>query len=564
MPSGILGFDELTGGGLPRRRVTVVMGGAGSGKTIFGLQVLANGALLHDEKGLLVSFEQSVEQLAQDCAAFEWASVLRENGPVEILDARLSQTIAQGGDFDLLGLLAVMGAKLKMSGARRLVLDGLDVLLAHLGSAQAVRREVYRLREWLDASDLTVILTAKAYDSVSATSKDYDFLQFMADCVVMLRHTVVNGTALRDLRVSKLRGAAHSANEIPFTISKYGIEVASGGPGELDYPASSERVSSGVERLDTMLDGGYYRGSSVLITGAPGSAKTTLAAAFAQACCARGERTIYLSFDEGPRQVIRNMAAVGIDFKSPAASGLLRMVSLRARSGSPEAHVATVRALVREHAPQNLVIDPLSALACGCGGELGEDAAIQILDIAKSRGITTVSSSLLGNALPLSEESPIGISTIADTWMHLSYVSSGGERNRALTIIKSRGTAHSNQVRELLLTDAGIHLAEVYTVGGEVLMGTLRWERENDLKRAEEASGRARDLREREAEVALAEARARLDAIARDIEVRERDLEQVRHERRLDTGRSVSSGDELRRLRGADASEDPSEVEAPR
>ncbi len=549
-PTGIAGFDEITGGGLPAGRATLVLGGVGAGKTVFGLQVLASGARVHREPGILVTFEESARQIYEDTASFSFD--LDGRPGVQVLDARLPQSVSRGGEFDLLGLLAVLGARAKSSGARRIVLDGIDVLLAGLGDPLAARREVFRLREWLLECGLTAIITAKTPTTDLSRAADYEFMQFMADCVVMLEQRVVGGTELRFLRVTKCRGGPHCANEFPITFGPAGIEVAASATPEMRYPASKVRVATGVERLDAMLAGGYYRGSSTLITGAPGTSKTTLAATFAEAACKRGERTLFVSFDEAPAQIVRNLESVGIRLAPHIASGKLAMRSFRSRADSPEAHAAGIRQMLRTTRARNLVVDPISAISVGEDGGFAQRAATEILDFAKTLGVTAVYTSMLGDRAALSEETPIGISTIADTWMHLTYYVQAGERNRGLTLIKSRGTPHSNQVRELLLTNQGVTLADVYLAGGEVLMGTLRWERESEERRRRIDLMQDSDRRLREAELALAEVRARLQATRSAEAVAQAALVRVRAEREQSAGRTAADELELRRRRGAD------------
>jgi circadian clock protein KaiC len=550
MRSGVDGFDEIADGGLPRGGITVVLGGPGSGKTIFGMQVLARGAR-DGEPGILVAFEESAERIRANTAGFAWGGEVM-NPSIHVLDAQLSQSIENAGEFDLIGLLAMVAARATQVGARRIVFDGLDVLLGHLADVTLVRREVFRIREWVHQTGLSTIVTAKADAADARPSADYDFLEFMADCVVTLHHRVVQGTALRFIRVAKYRGAAHSANEFPITVAEGGLEVAANTAIELNYAVSSERVSTGVERLDSMLSGGYYRGSSVLITGVPGTAKTTLAASFAEAAVRRGERTLYVSFDEAPDQIVRNVASIGIRLGPHLESGTLRLLSFRGRVESPEALVARIRALVHEVQPRNLVVDPLSALS---PRNLESDAAaVAVLDFAKRAGITLVNTSLMGNALPLSEQSPLNISTIADTWMHVSYASHGGERNRALTIVKARGTGHSNQVRELVLTNLGVALTDVYSVGGEVLMGTMRWEKENEVRRSQAVAKSASVLRARKVELALADTRARLDTLAREQAVQEAELLQIRADAVEELDHRAHETDEVLQRRRADPS----------
>lgn len=529
-PTGIEGFDEIADGGLPRGGVTVVLGAAGAGKTIFGMQVLACGAR-DGEPGILVAFEESAERILANTSGFSWSRFLSEDAttaPVAILDAQLAQSVETCGEFDLLGLLAMVGAKATQAGARRVVFDGLDVLLAYLHDDALIRREVFRLRDWVHETGLCAILTAKASGSEPRAAPRYDFLQFMADCVVTLDHRLVAGTAARYLRIGKYRGAAQSANELPFAITGAGIEVASNTAVELAYPVSDERISTGVDRLDAMLAGGYFRGSAVLITGVPGTAKTSLVAAFAAAALARGERTLYVSFDESPDQIVRNMSSIGIRLRPFMESGLLSLHSLRGRTESGEAQVARIRTLMRELAPQHLVIDPLSALAARDDEPNNNAAALQILDIAKSAGITIVSTSLLQTPMAQIEKTPLHISTIADVWLHVSYVSYGGERNRALTIIKARGTGHSNQVRELILSDTGITLADVYAVNGEVLMGTLRWEKENEASRTRAVAAASELLREQRAELVLVQIKAERQTLARAQAIQETELAQMK------------------------------------
>ena len=524
--SGIAGFDEVTSGGLPRGRVSVVLGGPGCGKTIFALQGLVAGAMA-GEPGLFVTFEENPEQILADARRLDWNLAALKGHGVEFFDAQLSQAIVQGGEFDLIGLLAILGARVRELGCTRVVFDGLDVLLGHLRDPSLIRPEVLRLREWVYAAGVTGIVTAKADPDDGQPSSDYAFLEFIADCVVTLKHQVLGGAAIRTLRVAKYRGDAHSANELPFTITRGGIELAAGTSVELHHSVSMERNTSGVDRLDAMLRGGYYRGSAVLISGAPGTSKTSLVAAYADAACRRGEPTVYVSFDEAPAQIIRNVASIGIQLAPHVESGLLTMCSLRARADNPEGHVARIRALLDRHKAKNLIVDPLSALAQTFEPAIGDRAAVQVLDFAKSLGVTTLSTSLLANSAPLSEETPLGISTIADTWIHVSYVVNAGERNRALTIVKSRGTNHSNQVRELVLSDSGVTLADPYVSGGEVLMGTLRWERENEDRRAHLAALTESHLRQKQAELALAETRVRIEAARTEQALREADLQRI-------------------------------------
>ena len=550
--TGIPGFDAITQGGLPRGRVTVVVGGAGSGKTIFGLQALVAGAE-HGEPGIFVAFEESVAHVLANTRRFDWKLETYSGKGIELFDAQLGDAVLRGGDFDLAGLLAMLGAKAKKLGAQRIVFDGIDVLLGQLSDPALARREMFRLRDWLHASGMTGIVTAKSMAGPAQGAPDSEFLQFVADCVVSLDHVMAGGMAVRLLRVAKYRGRAHSANEVAFTIGRPGIDLAGATSIDLLHAVSTKKVTSGVGRLDAMLGGGVYRGTSTLISGAPGTAKSTLAAAFAEAACRRKEPTLYVSLDEAPEQIVRNMASVGIDLATPAQAGVLKIIGLRARSGSPEAHVARIRTAIAEQGTRNLVVDPISALSSGTNERIAVDAALQVLDLAKSNGITLVSTSLLADGASLVEETPVNISAVADTWLHVSYVSQGGERNRALTVIKSRGAKHSNQVRELILGDTGVTLADVYAVGGEVLMGTLRWEKENEARRLRDEARRRGDFSEKKAELALAETKARVEALQVELAAREAEVQRLQAERSAETQLHGAERRELVARRGGDS-----------
>lgn len=549
--TGVEGFDVICDGGLPAQGVTVVLGGPGSGKTLFCVQVLATHRVPLPAASVFVAFEESAACILENTKAFRWGA--DDRAAIHFVDAQLADSVLLAGQFDLIGLLASVAAKATAIAAKVVVFDGIDVLLSYLDDPALIRREIFRLRAWAYKCGLSVLLTAKADEANAGPQPRYEFLQYIADCLVTLSHRVSQGTALRFLRVAKFRGAAHSANEFPFTITNRGIEITALALREVTYPASTERISTGIERLDSMLSGGYYRGSSVLITGAPGTAKTSLAAAFTLAATRRNERTLYISFDESPEQIIRNVASLGFDLRTPLKAGVLMIHSARARAENPETHVARMRALTREFKPRNLIIDPLSALEQrGCTAD-SEAAALEVLDFAKNAGITILSTSLLGSSSPLTEQTPLNISTIADTWMHLSYVSQAGERNRALTIIKARGTGHSNQVRELVLTNAGVSLADVYASEGEVLMGTLRWEKENDERRLRLAAQQRAELRQQKAAIALQETKSQMETLSRMRVIQEAELEQIRADGTVQADLEQLLTEEKRRLRRADA-----------
>ncbi|MBC8085883.1 MAG: circadian clock protein KaiC [Phycisphaerae bacterium] len=521
MLTGIKGFDEITHGGLPAGRTTLVLGGPGCGKTVFALQSLVNGVRESKEAAIFVAFEESVSRILSNASSFGWNLPLLAKKQLFFFDARLSPEVVKAGEFDLVGMLAILEAKALEIGARRIVFDGIDELLGLLDDPAAERRELYRIRDWLTHTGLTGIITQK----ISGQERDerFGFLQFTADCVVLLKHQVVDGSAFRNLRVTKYRGSGFFGDEFPITLTTAGLQLTNRGPTELRYEVSDERVSTGLPRLDHMLHGGYYRGSNVLISGAPGTAKSTLAGLFAASSCLRGERTMYVSFDEGANQIVRNLRSVGIQLQPFVDSGLLKMYSTRTRGPNIEDQFGDLRHIVREHKPRCLVIDPLSALSSKSSHIASADSAQQFLDFLKVGGITVLNTSLL-DGVSTDEATATGISTIADTWIHMSYIVQDGERNRALTIVKSRGTGHSNQVRELTLADDGVTLTDVFVAEGKVLMGVARWQWEQQGIAARQSAAEALDHKRLYLQRAQAEAAARLEVIRTEMEARSAEI----------------------------------------
>lgn len=547
--TGIEGFDALSRGGFPRHRTSLLLGGPGAGKTVFALQCLVNAARRQRMPGIFVAFEESPRQIVANSATFDWGLARLGKKDLFFLDAHLSPTLAKAGDFDLAGLLAMIAAKKKEIGAQWLVLDGIDVLLALLQDPLAEMRELYRIRDWLAEQALTCIVTGKL-DGDEAPR--YASLQFMVDCVVRFERRQEGRVCTRSIQITKYRGSGYAAAEFPLSFGPSGIEVGATEPPEVHHDASTERISAGFERLDAMLGGGVFRGTSTLLTGVPGTAKTTLAGKFAEAACRRGERTLFVSYDEAGEQIVRNLSSAGLQLKGHIKSEMLRIHAARAEGVSSEEHLLKLRSLIREFQPRCMVIDPLTAIAKAGGLGAARSVANRLIYMVKDAGISLFVTALVEGEDPRSESTELQISTIADTWIHLSYVASGGERNRALTIVKSRGTAHSNQVRELILSGSGPTLADVYSAGGEVLMGTLRWEKESEesFRKTRDRAEFAQKLRE------LGFAEARTDA---QIKALQADLQRQRAELTLHAGadeaRSASASaqeNELRRRRSAD------------
>jgi circadian clock protein KaiC len=548
-PTGIEGFDDITGGGLPLGRTSIIMGGPGSGKTVFALQTLVNGARLCGERGIFVAFEENSRNIIANAASFGWD--LPDEDRLLFLDAGMSPDVVQTGRFDVGALLSGIRTKFAENRATRIVFDSIDVLLALLDDPFTERQELYRIQDWLAANEVTGIITARATGDGGSGTTGYSFLEFMADCVVHLGQYATGGIAHRALQVSKYRGSAVHEGVFPLVIGNTGLNVSNPPPKSMAYPASSERVSTGVERLDAMLTGGYFRGSTILVTGAPGTCKSTLGATFAEASCRRGERCLLVSFDESASEIVRNMASIHLDLASQVAAGKLYIHAVRTASLNAEQQFMEIKALMDEYDPASVVIDPLSAITRSATTETLLHVPLRLVYLTKSRGISMLCTSLVDNS-ESPESTEMNVSTIADTWIHLSYRVQSGERNRMLTIVKSRGAGHSRQARELVLSAQGVTLSDVYVSGGEVLMGTLRWEME-EAQRSEKARERRSMLRRaRQLSLAESEVRGRIEALSRELELRRAESEAVAEDIRLDMAQRDATTAELGRMRGAD------------
>ena len=550
--TGIEGFDQITYGGLPCHRTSLVLGGPGAGKTVFALQALVNGAAMYSEPAIFVAFEESATQIVHNAGTFGWNLEELERERLFFLDARISPSTVKAGQFDLQAILAGLSVKVKEMNAKRIVFDGLDVLLTLLDDDVAERREAYRLHEWLKETGLTGIITAKSDQRDRLLSERYGFMQFMVDCVVGLQHRMQDRVSLRSLRVLKYRGSAFDEGEFPLVITADGIEIATFSTEQLAFEVSTERVSSGIDRLDTMLEGGYHRGSSVIITGVPGTTKTTLAGTFSVRMCQQGEKVLFVSFDESSAQITRNLKSVGIDLQPFIDDRTLTIHAIRTEARSAEEHFIELKRLIREIEPRHLVLDPVSALIKTGGQISAMHAAFRLLDYAKCRGITTICTSLVGTNETPDIATNMDISTIADTWIHLAYKVLGGERNRTLGIVKSRGTAHSNQVRELTVSRNGLDLKDVYTAGGEVLVGTARYEKEAAHRSVLRRRELELQLRRAQLGATQAELAARIEALRLEMEAKQTEVALFEAEAQAITMGEADLDSDVRRLRSAD------------
>ncbi|MBV9831257.1 MAG: circadian clock protein KaiC [Marmoricola sp.] len=512
-PTGIAGFDEITGGGVPRGRPTLVTGAAGSGKTLFGIEFLVRGARDHGEPGVMIAFEESAPDLAVNVASLGFdLEAMQRDGTLLIDAVHLDPSeFVESGAFDLEGLFIRLASAVAEVGAKRIVLDTIELLFSALPNEAVVRGELGRLFRWLKDQGLTTVITGERGNKAGQLTR-YGIEEYVSDCVVVLDHRVTDELSTRRLRVTKYRGTVHGTNEYPFLISDKGIVVVPITSIALEHQASEERVPSGVPQLDEMMGGGIYRGSTAMISGSAGTGKTSIAAAFAQAGCERGDRVLFVSFEESPSQLIRNMASIGIDLRRWVDAGLLRIESVRPTAFGLEEHLALLMRLVDDAEPQLVVLDAIGSM--GKAGALHDSAQAvsRDVDLLKSRGITGVMTTLSHSSGDASSE--IDVSSLVDTWLLLRNHETNGERNRLMFVIKSRGIAHSNQVREFLLTGEGPQLVEVYVGPEGVLTGSARVSRMEQ----EEAAREAHAVEGERRRLALAQRKASLQAQIADLQ----------------------------------------------
>ncbi|MBN1834309.1 MAG: circadian clock protein KaiC [Spirochaetales bacterium] len=500
--TGIQGLDELTGGGLPKGRSTLVCGGPGSGKTLLAMEFLVHGAIEFSEPGVFVGFEEKAEALAQNFVSLGFdlnTLVAQKRLAIDCVSHELSE-ISESGEYDLGGLFIRLEHAIGSIGAGRVVIDGIDQLFSGLTDMDILRAELQRLFLWLKTKGVTAIVTAEQGEGDLTR---HGLEEYAADCVILLDHRVTAHMSTRRLRVVKYRGSSHSTNELPFLIDESGVFILPVTATELKYPASTERVSSGIPRLDAMMGGGgYRRGSTVLVSGSPGTGKTTLAAHFARAAVAGGERCLWLASEEAPIQIIRNMGSIGIDLAPAAQSGLLRLQGIIPTTLDLETHLLNVYRLTNEFAPQRVIMDSVSNfVTLGREGEI-KTMLMQLTGLFKTQRITSLFTSLMGVETPMTA-SDIAASSLMDTWLVLREIQSGAERNRILYLLKSRGMAHSNQIREFLLTDSGVELRDVYVgpsgdlLTGSALLDQKAREQADTVVEEQEAEARKRELQDK-------------------------------------------------------------------
>lgn len=471
--TGIPGFDEITDGGLPAGRPTLICGSAGAGKTLFAMEFLVSGALRYNEPGVFMSFEESNEELATNVASlgFDLSQLIADQKLVLDYVFIERSEIEETGEYDLEALFLRLGHAIESIGAKRVVLDTLEALFAALPNEAIVRAELRRLFRWLKEKGVTAVITCERGEGKLTR---YGLEEYVADCVILLDHRVQNQISTRRLRIVKYRGTSHGTNEYPFFIDQNGFSVLPITSVGLSHKAPTEFVSTGIKRLDTMLDGrGFYRGSSILVSGTAGTGKSTLAAHFIEAACLRGERALFFAFEESQDQIIRNMRSIGIDLEKYVRKGLLKFQNARPSAWGLEIHLALIHKAIDTFEPSVVVVDPITNfLAVGDRTET-KSMLTRLIDFLKMRQITGMFTSLTSSSGAI-EDSEVEVSSLMDVWLLVKTIESDGERNRGLYILKARGIAHSNQVREFVLTPHGIELIDAYIGPEGVLMGSAR------------------------------------------------------------------------------------------
>ncbi|HEU4933151.1 MAG TPA: circadian clock protein KaiC [Pyrinomonadaceae bacterium] len=552
--TGIPGFDEITKGGVPKGRPTLICGSAGAGKTLFAMEYVVRGATQFNEPGVFISFEESDEELATNVASlnFDLNQLIAEKKLVLDYVFIERSEIEETGEYDLEGLFLRLDHAITSIGATRIVLDTLEALFSALPNEAIIRAELRRLFRWLKERGVTAVITC---ERGQGTLTRYGLEEYVADCVILLDNRVQNQISTRRMRIIKYRGTSHGTNEYPFFIDEKGFSVLPITSLGLTHKAPTERVSSGIKRLDNMLGGkGFYCGSSILVSGTAGTGKSTLAAHFIEAACLRGERALFFAFEESQDQIIRNMSSVGIDLERFVKKRLLKFQNARPATWGLEIHLAMIHKTIADFNPNVVVVDPITNfLAVGDSVET-KSMLTRLIDFLKVREITGMFTSLTSSRNEI-EDSEVGVSSLMDAWLLVKNIESNGERNRGLYILKARGIAHSNQVREFVLTNHGIELVDAYIGSEGVLMGSARSsqlarEKAAEIERQHTTARKERELRQKQ-ELYEAQLLALRGQYESDRDAILRELEDEKNRREV----AAAQRREIARLRQADNSD---------
>jgi circadian clock protein KaiC len=550
-PTGMKGLDEITNGGLPKGRPTLVCGAAGCGKTLFAMEFLVRGATRYNEPGVFMSFEETAEELTNNVASLGFdLNRLCASKRLLIDHVRVERSeIETTGEYDLEGLFIRLGHAIDSIGAKRVALDTVESLFAALPNPLILRAELRRLFRWLKDKGMTAIITSEKGDN---TLTRHGLEEYVSDCVIFLDHRVTDQQSTRRMRIVKYRGSTHGTNEYPFLIEEKGISVLPITSIGLNHPVSTQRISTGIPRLDTMLGGkGYFRGSTILLSGTAGTGKTSVAASFIDAAARRRERSIFFAFEESPAQIIRNMRSIGIELEPWVAKGLLKFHSERPSVNGLETHLLTIHKLINEFKPVVVVLDPITNLISAGNPVDVKSMLTRLIDFVKMNEITSMFTTLTSAGGPL-EQSEVGISSLADTWLLVRDIEIGGERNRGLYIVKSRGMDHSNQIREFLLTEKGINLLDVYVGPSGVLTGSARLTQEAQEKGTELAHQQEIELKKLNLESKRKALEAQIAALNAELAAGTAEIKKISEKEKDRHRRYLEERKEIAQMRKAD------------
>ena len=552
-PTGIRGLDEITGGGLPRGRPTLVCGGAGCGKTLLAAEFLVRGASLYNEPGVLMTFEETGAEINANVASlgFDLTGLVRRKKIIVDYVHIEPGEVHESGEYDLEGLFVRLNYAIDSIGAKRVVLDTLEALFGGLRNEAILRAELRRLFRWLKEKGVTAVITA---ERGREQLPRHGLEEYVSDCVILLDHRVNDQIATRHLRVVKYRGALHGTNEFPFLIGADGLSVLPITSLALNHKVSRARIATGIPRLDAMLGGqGFFRGSSILLTGTPGTGKTIISANFAHAACLRGERALFFSFEESPNQIIRNMHSIGLRLEPQVKSGLLRFHAARPSLYGLEMHLATIFKEIAEFKPSVVIIDPITSLLDGGLASEGKAMVTRLIDYLKASQVTSLFTSLTqgGHAL---QQSEAAMSSLMDSWLLLQDFEGNGERNRVLYVLKARGMAHSNQIREFLISNRGVDLVDAYIGPSGVLTGSARAAQTSLEKAAALASQQEAARRKRELVRKRLALERQIGGLRSEHEAGAEELRQIDEQVGTQTRLLTTERNELGRLRQADVS----------
>ncbi|MDB5235381.1 MAG: KaiC 1 [Hymenobacter sp.] len=532
-PTGIEGLDEITEGGLPLGRPTLICGSAGCGKTLMGIEFLVRGIQEYQEPGVLMSFEETALELAANVASLGFdldelqASKMLRVDHVHVDRSEIEET----GEYDLEGLFIRLGYAIDSIGAKRVVLDTIEALFSGFPNQAVLRSEIRRLFRWLKDKGVTTVITAERGEG---TLTRQGLEEYVSDCVILLDNRVIDQITTRRLRVVKYRGSTHGTNEYPYLITENGISVLPVTSLRLDHQVSDNIVSSGISALDDMFGlRGFYQGSSVLITGTAGTAKTTLASAFAEKICIDGGRCLFFAFEESPQQLMRNMSSVGVDLRKHVDAGTLRIEASRPTLNGLEQHLVTLHRLVKEFKPTAVVIDPITNLITVGNVNEVRSMLTRLIDFLKVSGVTALFTALVNGRGFQQEMTDEGVSSLVDSWISVRDLEGVGERNRGLSILKSRGMSHSNQVREFIVTKQGIELLDVVLGPLGIVTGASRLTQQMQeqalvLAAQQEAERRDRELerRRRMLEANIANLRTEFESVEEELRLSSNDEQQ--------------------------------------